>query len=125
MIKNLHVPRPRLLPTRHCVVIVKKPKHTHSYLFNEYTNNNNKNGSAKMICKMSMVDDLNNLATNSYFIAKGVILFTLFYTSLNYLHYRRLRKDLEEHTKKETKRIENTKQNTNTNTKKKRDNDLV
>lgn len=32
----------------------------------------------------------------SYFVGKGIILFTMFYCSLNWLHYRNLRKSLEE-----------------------------
>lgn len=36
----------------------------------------------------------------SYFVGKGIILFTLYYCSLNWMHYRRVRKEAEEKEKK-------------------------
>jgi len=36
-----------------------------------------------------------DITTTSYFVGKGIILFTMFYTSLNWMYYRGIRKDLE------------------------------
>jgi REP element-mobilizing transposase RayT len=36
-----------------------------------------------------------DIVTLSYFVGKGIIAFTFFYTSLNYFHYRRLREEYE------------------------------
>ena len=41
-----------------------------------------------------------DLNTVSYFVGKSIILFTRFYCTLNWAHYRRLRKDLEDKDKK-------------------------
>lgn len=41
-------------------------------------------------------DTLEDVITASYFIGKGVILFTMFYTGLNYFHYKKLREEAEE-----------------------------
>lgn len=41
----------------------------------------------------------NDVVTMSYFIGKGVIAFTFFYTSLNYFHYKRLREEYEKENK--------------------------
>jgi hypothetical protein len=39
--------------------------------------------------------------TTSYLVGKSIILYTMFYCSLNWLHYRRLRKQLEDEEKKD------------------------
>ncbi len=38
--------------------------------------------------------------TVSYYVGKSIILFTMFYCTLNWAHYRRLRKDNEDKDKK-------------------------
>jgi hypothetical protein len=48
-----------------------------------------------IVVKNDVVDSLNSIATSSYFVSKGIILFTLFYCSMNWWHYRRLREDEE------------------------------
>lgn len=45
----------------------------------------------------------NDVVTMSYFIGKGIIAFTFFYTSLNYFHYKRLREEYEEENKDDKK----------------------
>jgi hypothetical protein len=40
-----------------------------------------------------------DIVSVSYYIGKGIIVFTLFYTSLNYFHYKRLREEYEEENK--------------------------
>ena len=47
----------------------------------------------------SLLSGLNEVANGSHYVAKGIILFTLFYTTLNYLHYRRLRLMMEDRDK--------------------------
>lgn len=42
---------------------------------------------------------LNDLNTTSYFIGKGIILFTMFYCTLNWAYYRGLRKEYEQEEK--------------------------
>lgn len=44
---------------------------------------------------MSFIDSLNNVATSGYYVAKGIILYTLFYCTMNWWHYKRERKTLE------------------------------
>ena len=46
----------------------------------------------------------NDAVAMSYFIGKGIILFTFFYTSLNYFHYKQLREDYEETNKDDEKK---------------------
>lgn len=41
----------------------------------------------------SLLSDVN---TVSYFAGKSIILFTMFYCTLNWAHYRQIRKDLED-----------------------------
>ena len=36
-----------------------------------------------------------DITTTSYFIGKGIILFTMFYTSMNWMYYRGIRKEIE------------------------------
>lgn len=43
-----------------------------------------------------IVESLNTLANSSYYVSKGIILFTLFYCSMNWWHYRSLREELED-----------------------------
>jgi hypothetical protein len=38
---------------------------------------------------------IESLDTTTYFIGKGIILFTMFYCTLNWAHYKRLREDVE------------------------------
>lgn len=38
---------------------------------------------------------INDVSDISYYVGKSIILFTLFYTSLNYFHYKQIRKDHE------------------------------
>jgi hypothetical protein len=42
--------------------------------------------------KDALVDSLVN---SSYFVGKSIILFTMFYCTLNWAHYRSLRKEIE------------------------------
>jgi hypothetical protein len=46
----------------------------------------------------------NDIVTMSYFIGKGMIAFTFFYTSLNYFYYKRLREEYEEENKDDQKK---------------------
>lgn len=39
--------------------------------------------------------DYNTLSAEAYYIGKGIILFTMFYCTMNWWHYRQLRKDSE------------------------------
>lgn len=43
----------------------------------------------------ALTETFSGLATSSYFTGKFIILFTMFYTSLNYWHYRSLREQIE------------------------------
>lgn len=45
-----------------------------------------------------------DVVTLSYFVGKGIIAFTFFYTSLNYLYYKRLREEYEEQDKDDKKK---------------------
>jgi hypothetical protein len=45
----------------------------------------------------------NDMVTLSYFVGKGIIMFTFFYTSLNYFHYKKLREEYEDKDDKNTK----------------------
>jgi REP element-mobilizing transposase RayT len=45
----------------------------------------------------------NDMVTMSYFVGKGIVLFTFFYTSLNYFHYKRLREEYEDQSKDDKK----------------------
>ena len=50
-----------------------------------------------IIQKVSALEEINAFAKSQpvYIIAKGIILFTLFYATMNWWHYRSLRKDSE------------------------------
>ena len=52
-----------------------------------------------------VLETLNDFTTSdiTYYVGKSVILFTMFYSSLNWLHYRRLRKDMEDKNDKNEK----------------------
>lgn len=45
----------------------------------------------------------NDIVTMSYFIGKGIVAFTFFYTSLNYFFYKGLREEYEEEKDEEKK----------------------
>lgn len=45
--------------------------------------------------RAGMLESANQLANDMYFVSKGVILFTMFYCSMNWWHYRRMRDDFE------------------------------
>ena len=40
----------------------------------------------------------------SYFVGKGIILFTMFYCSMNWWHYKRMREEIEKENEKENKK---------------------
>lgn len=42
--------------------------------------------------KVNAIGDITDI---TYYVGKGIILFTFFYTSLNYFHYKKLREDQE------------------------------
>jgi hypothetical protein len=44
-------------------------------------------------CKATDMNDV--LTTGSYYVGKSIILFTMFYTGLNYFHYKNLREEAE------------------------------
>lgn len=48
-----------------------------------------------IIPKNYIVDGLNSVADSSYYLSKGIILFTMFYCTMNWWHYRSIRKDIE------------------------------
>lgn len=47
-------------------------------------------------CRVSP-DILDTVNTSVYFIGKSVVLFTIFYCSMNWVYYRRMRKDMEKY----------------------------
>ena len=53
----------------------------------------------------SLLSDVNAFATSDtlHYVSKGIILFTLFYTSMNYAFYRGLRRDYEKAQEKNDK----------------------
>lgn len=57
------------------------------------TKSNNTNHHRNVICKSI---DTEAITTISYYVGKSIILFTIFYTGLNYFHYKQLREDAEE-----------------------------
>lgn len=54
----------------------------------------------KPIITRQVITRAYDISTISYFIGKGIILFTMFYCTLNWAHYRQLRKDYEDKKKK-------------------------
>jgi hypothetical protein len=40
-------------------------------------------------------DFLQDVQNTSYYVGKGIVLFTMFYTGLNYFHYKQLREDMD------------------------------
>lgn len=55
------------------------------------------------IAKSSWTELGRVLEYDTYIIGKGIMLFTMFYCSLNWLHYRKINKELEEMDKKDKK----------------------
>lgn len=47
----------------------------------------------------SLLSSLNTFASDFHVIAKGIILYTLFYTSMNWWYFRRIQKDVDNHEK--------------------------
>lgn len=47
---------------------------------------------------------IDGLNTSTYFIGKGIILFTMFYCSMNWAYYRGMRKDLEKENEKKNEK---------------------
>lgn len=45
--------------------------------------------------KVSMNEAMEIVSNNSYIVTKGIFLFGMFYFSLNWLHYKKIREDLE------------------------------
>ena len=61
-------------------------------------------------CKATDMNDV--LTTGSYYVGKSIILFTMFYTGLNYFHYKSLREEAEKKQGEEGKKNkENEKKN--------------
>lgn len=56
--------------------------------------------SKRNVVTKAMIPDI---SVSSYYIGKGIILFTMFYCSMNWLHYRNLRIKNEEENKKDKK----------------------
>lgn len=52
-----------------------------------------------MTPRPSLLEDANNFASSMYYVSKGVILFTMFYCSMNYFYYRRQREEMEKQDK--------------------------
>ena len=53
-----------------------------------------------VICKDSNLEMLTNVSTSFHFVGKGIILFTLFYSSLNWWHYKRINDEINNNNKK-------------------------
>lgn len=76
-VKPVHIHKRYIITSK--IATIKKP----SYINNKI--------------KRSQTNALSNdVVTLSYFVGKGIIAFTFFYTSLNYFYYRRLREDYED-----------------------------
>lgn len=45
--------------------------------------------------RAGLLESVNDLANSAHLASKGVILFTMFYCSMNWMHYRRMREDSE------------------------------
>lgn len=50
--------------------------------------------------RAGLIESANELANSAYFVSKGVILFTMFYCSMNWVHYKRMREEIEKKNKK-------------------------
>jgi len=49
--------------------------------------------------------DMNDvLTTSSYYVGKSIILFTMFYSGLNYFHYKNLREEAEKEQGEDSKK---------------------
>jgi hypothetical protein len=58
----------------------------------------------RMVRSFVIPDVVESLNTSSYFIGKGIILFTMFYCSMNWAYYRGMRKDLEKENEKKNEK---------------------
>lgn len=53
-------------------------------------------GRRKVVAKDALVDGLRGMSESSYYVGKSIILFTMFYCSMNWWHYRSMRKEFED-----------------------------
>jgi hypothetical protein len=81
------------------VVNIPKPKML-SHRFTTMPTLSKNKSRLTTITKVSMDDITRIVEYDSYIITKGVLLFCMFYFSLNWIHYRNLRKEDEEEEKK-------------------------
>ena len=79
--RSIYHPR-RYVSTTSKIITIKRPSYTTNKISKTRTNAFE-----------------NDIVSWSYIVGKGIITFTFFYTSLNYLHYKRLREENEEDTK--------------------------
>lgn len=80
---------------------LRLPTYVHKPIF--------KNNHSNVVCQSS--DTVEALTVASYYIGKSIILFTMFYSGLNYYNYKRLREEAE---KDDDKKSNNSKNNKKT-----------
>jgi hypothetical protein len=50
-----------------------------------------------------LLESANTFANSMHYVAKGIILFTMFYSSMNWLYYKRMREEIEKQEKDKKK----------------------
>lgn len=50
----------------------------------------------RVIARDILMDGFRGMSESSYFVGKSIVLFTLFYCSMNWWHYRSLRKEFDD-----------------------------
>jgi hypothetical protein len=84
-----------------CHSIRPNPISSHRYRNHRYQTYKHKSISRVVTTKANIAE---TAVDASYYIGKGIILFTMFYTGLNYFHYKKLREDIEKSNKDDNKR---------------------
>ena len=72
---------------------IKPSRRYHNLRFPTYVSKPTYANHLNVVCKS--FDTTDALTTVSYYVGKSIILFTMFYTGLNYFHYKRLREEAE------------------------------
>ena len=82
-----------------CRMIQCVPYKKHQHKQNKYQRDIKTYPKTHIKTQASLLSDLDTIATTAHFTAKGVILFTMFYCSLNYMYYRKINKEIDERNK--------------------------
>jgi hypothetical protein len=64
----------------------------------------NKTRNVQITTRVNLLNSVNDFATSMHYVAKGVIIFTMFYSTMNWYYYKKMREDIEEENKKNNKK---------------------